>query len=242
MTKSFKGDRYLVRPFTSKFHVFAFIPTSVIVSTPHAVIFSERNSLFSILQSQTHELWTRFFGSSLKVDPRYTPSDCFETFPFPIDWEKITQLEELGKEYYEYRAKLMINNNQGLTATYNRFHDPNEYDHAILKLRELHDQMDRSVLDAYGWQDITINCEFLLEDEDEDESSTGAINKKGGKKNPYRYRWIDDIHDEVLARLLALNEERYQEEVLRGDKKEGKSKKAKGKTSSSPSIPNFFNK
>jgi hypothetical protein len=28
------------------------------------------------------------------------------------------------------------------------------------------------------------------------------------KRKPYRYRWPDDVHDEVLARLLVLNGER----------------------------------
>jgi hypothetical protein len=43
----------------------------------------------------------------------------------------------MGKEYYEFRASLMVKNNEGLTKTYNRFHDPNETSPAIQKLREL---------------------------------------------------------------------------------------------------------
>ncbi|MBM3927839.1 MAG: hypothetical protein FJ335_05185, partial [Sphingomonadales bacterium] len=38
---------------------------------------------FATLQSRVHELWARFFASSMKDDLRYTPSDCFETFPLP---------------------------------------------------------------------------------------------------------------------------------------------------------------
>ena len=123
----------------------------------------------------------------------------------------------------------MIANNQGLTTTYNRFHDPDECDKDILKLRVLHNQMDLAVLDAYGWTTLQPTCEFLLDYEDEEETTDESTNKRQ-KKKPYRYRWADEIRDEVLARLLALNEARYLEEVLRGDKKEGKSKKAKGKT------------
>ena len=66
----------------------------------------------------------------------------------------------------------MVRNNEGLTKTYNRFHDPDERSPDILKLRELHAAMDRAVLDAYGWTDLKPTCEFLLdyeEDEDEDE-------------------------------------------------------------------------
>lgn len=42
---------------------------------------------FCALQSRVHELWVRFLASSLEDDLRYTPSDCFETFPFPMGFE-----------------------------------------------------------------------------------------------------------------------------------------------------------
>ena len=95
----------------------------------------------------------------------------------------------------------MVRNNEGLTKTYNRFHDPDERDPDILKLRELHAAMDRAVLDAYGWNDIPTDCEFLLDYEIDEE-------EWGDKKKPYRYRWPDEVRDEVLARLLELNAER----------------------------------
>ena len=63
-------------------------------------------------------------------------------------------LESAGHAYYDFRAALMIRNNEGLTKTYNRFHDPDERSPDILKLRELHAAMDRAVLDAYGWTDL----------------------------------------------------------------------------------------
>jgi hypothetical protein len=130
----------------------------------------------------------------MKDDLRYTPSDCFETFPFPEHFETNERLETVGKGYYDFRAQLMVANNEGLTKTYNRFHDPNERSPDILKLRELHGAMDRAVLDAYGWTDLMPTCEFLLdyeEDEDEDDSSSR-------RKKPWRYRWPDDFRDEVL--------------------------------------------
>jgi len=111
-------------------------------------------SAFASLQSRVHEIFARFFGSSMKDDLRYTPSICFETFPFPENWETDPTLEAVGKAYYDYRADLMVRNNQGLTDTYNCFHDPEERHPDILKLRDLHKQMDRAVLNAYGWHDI----------------------------------------------------------------------------------------
>jgi hypothetical protein len=151
----------------------------------------------------------------MKDDLRYTPSDCFETFPFPRDWQQNSQLEAAGKTYYEFRAALMIAHNEGLTATYNRFHDPDETDPQILRLRELHAAMDRAVLDAYGWTDLSPTTSFLLDyEEDDDEDDAGGARKK--KRKPWRYRWPDDIRDEVLARLLALNAERAEEERRMG--------------------------
>jgi hypothetical protein len=145
--------------------------------------------------------------------PRYTVSDCFETYPFPKDFETHPTLEAAGKAYYEFRAALMVRNNEGLTKTYNRFHDPNERSPDIHKLRELHAAMDRAVLDAYGWTDLKPTCEFLLDYEDEADDEEG-----GGRprKKPWRYRWPDDFRDEVLARLLELNKQRAEQEQLAG--------------------------
>ena len=142
----------------------------------------------------------------MKDDLLYTPSDCFETFPFPDGWETESGLEGVGNEYYEFRASLMVRNDEGLTKTYNRFHDPYENDPEIATLRELHAAMDRAVLDAYGWTDIPTDCEFLLDYEIDEE-------EWGTRKKPYRYRWPDAVRDEVLARLLELNAQRSSEEV-----------------------------
>ncbi|MYJ44236.1 MAG: N-6 DNA methylase, partial [Rhodothermaceae bacterium] len=190
---------------------FAFLSPNQVFSNTLAIFSFSTFSAFCTLQSRPHEIWARFFGSSLKDDPRYTPTDCFETFPFPVDWETLPSLEEIGETYYIFRAELMVKNNEGMTKTYNRFHDPNEHDPQIRKLRELHAAMDRAVLDAYGWTDIPTDCEFLLDYEIDEETW-------GKKKKPYRYRWPDEIHDEVLARLLDLNAKRYEEELVSGTK------------------------
>ena len=100
--------------------------------------------------------------------------------------------------------------------------------------------MDRAVLDAYGWTDLTPTCEFLLdyeEDEDDDESGGGRRRKK-----PWRYRWPD----EVRARLLELNRRRAEMERLTGLTELGRSKAGKkamgGRKAAkkSPDQPEFF--
>ena len=161
--------------------------------------------LLAVLQSRVHEAWARFFGTTLKDDLTYTPTISFEPFPLPIGLECLASLEVIGQAYYEFRADLMVRNNEGLTKTYNRFHRPDEYSPDVLKLRELHHAMDRAVLDAYGWHDLRPTCEFFPEFDDEDDEESESTRPR---QKRYRYRWPDDIHDEVLARLLALNRER----------------------------------
>jgi hypothetical protein len=185
---------------------FALIPSNVVLTNATNVIIESDPGLFAILQSRVHETWARFLGSSMKDDLTYTSSSCFELFPFCKREEGDSGLSQSGSTYYEFRSELMKQNGEGLTAVYNRFHRPDERSPDILRLRSLHDQMDRAVLAAYGWQDLKVTPEFFSEyDEEEQEDErlpVRAVHKK------YRYRWPDEIHDEVLARLLALNLER----------------------------------
>jgi hypothetical protein len=188
---------------------------------------------FASLQCRPHETWARFFASSLEDRLRYTPTDAFETFPFPEGVETDPRLELAGKVYYEFRAALMVRNNEGLTKTYNRFHDPEETGPDILKLRDLHAAMDRAVLDAYGWSDIPTACEFLLDYEEDDDDAATDTGKGRKKRKPYRYRWPDAVRDEVLARLLKLNAERAEVERQAGaaSSPEPRKSKATKKTS-----------
>jgi hypothetical protein len=199
----------------------------------------------------------------MKDDLRYNPTDCFETFPFPtalLDFSandpahaaSRQNLEAIGERYHQFRSKLMVSNNEGLTSTYSRFHDPAETSSGLLQLRALHQEMDQAVLEAYGWSEVlqlgpdNSPCGFgldYLDTEDDAEVSDelqeridsgdlffweagealafqsqlqahGAIT--GRRKLPWRYRWPDAVRDDVLARLLALNAERYEEEVNLG--------------------------
>lgn len=167
---------------------------------------SDNLSPFAVLQSRIHEIWARFFSSSMKDDLRYAPSDCFETFPFPPGYETDLMLEANGQAYHDHRAELMVAANEGMTKTYNRFHKEDERGAAILRLRELHDQMDLVVLRAYGWGDLaeTLRPEFLTEETEDDHTYQG------------RYFWPAGQRDLVLSRLLALNAERHAEEVKAG--------------------------
>jgi hypothetical protein len=210
-------SRILVVARVSKTGAFTFLPTGMVYSEQLVLFANESAAFFSVMQSRVHEFWARLFSSSMKDDLRYTPTDCFCTFPFPNSNKR---LDEIGETYFTYRRELMIANAEGLTKTYNRFHSPEELSPDILELRRLHAELDVAVLENYGWGDLAAQaaqpnfCQFLLDyEEDDDEYSPDAGNTRQ-KKKPWRYRWPDDFRDEVLARLLELNEQRHKEEML----------------------------
>jgi hypothetical protein len=202
-------DRVLLCSQTSKRRAFAFVHGSWIFDQKAVGFACSEYAFFAVMQCRSHEIWSDFFGSTMKDDPVYTPPKCFDTFPFPDGWQSGSALNKIGTAYYEFRADLMLRDDEGLTAIYNRFHDPDDRDPEILKLRELHAAMDRAVLEAYGWTDIPTACEFLLDYEIDEE-------EWGDKKRPWRHRWPDEVRDEVLARLLELNAERAKEEARSG--------------------------
>jgi hypothetical protein len=234
--------RIIARSLTSRHHCFTFLPNGMIYDQTLILFALDSIPAFAALSSSLHEVWSRFFGATMKDDPRYNVADCFETFPFPDGFESDPRLEAAGRDYYEFRAALMVRNNEGLTKTYNRFHDPNERSADVARLRELHAAMDRAVLDAYGWSDLTPTCEFLLDYEEEEEERSGGMNSPARRrKKPWRCRWPDDFRDEVLARLLELNKRRAEAEALAGAVTEGKGtkggKKGRGKQASQSKGP-----
>jgi hypothetical protein len=76
-------DRYIATSQVSKHRFFVWLP---VVMWPHQTVITFARSddaTFGILHSRFHELWSLRMGTSLEDRPRYTPTTCFETFPFP---------------------------------------------------------------------------------------------------------------------------------------------------------------
>ncbi|MFY9647194.1 MAG: DNA methyltransferase [Terriglobales bacterium] len=187
---------------------FAFVPTGIVYAESVVIIASEYSATFTLVQSRIHEVWTRLLTSSMKDDIRYSPTDCFVTFPFPRGHESNSILEQVGSEYYALRNGLMKQHHEGLTTIYNWFHDPESEVEGILELRALHDKLDRAVLDCYGWPDVRPKCAFFPEFADQ-----GEIDEDDRvRKRRYRYRWPDETRDQVLALLLEENRLRAREE------------------------------
>lgn len=174
---------------------------------------------YSVLQSELHWKWVLEYGNKLETRPQYTPSDCFETFPFP---DSTAELEGIGERYYSHRQSIMQSRREGLTQTYNRFHDPKEAAADIAELRALHVEMDRAVAAAYGWSDLDLGHGFHQ------------------TKQGLRYTISEPARREVLDRLLELNHERYrQEEAERATEaaRSGKGRKRKLDPQQVPLLP-----
>lgn len=189
---------------------FAIVPSNQVFAHKLAVFALQGMGFAALLQSSFHYHWAWEYCSTMRTDLNYSPSDCFETFPFP---DSNNTLETLGQCYFEHRNVVMRSREQGLTKTYNRFHAPDEDAADIQKLRDLHVEMDKAVAAAYGWNDLDLSHGF-------NETKQGV-----------RFTISEAARREVLQRLLKLNHERYAEEVKQGlhDKKKASAKKSKAK-------------
>lgn len=97
----------------------------------------------------------------------------------------------------------MLNRREGLTKTYNRLNESKEAEADIRVLRELHIEMDYTVLKAYGWDDLILNH--------------GYYQTKEGQ----RFTIYEDARLKILERLLDLNHQRHAEEVAQGIHEKG---------------------
>jgi hypothetical protein len=199
--------KVLVRSLTSaQFQSFTFLDIGNIYDQTLLIWVSDSYGMEGLLLSRTHETWARFLGATFKDDGRYNLEDCFRTFPFPLNFEGNLPLEIAGEAYHAARAGLMNRRNEGLTKTYNRFHDRDETAADIVELRRLHAEIDRAVMRAYDWGDLATEAEPEFIEQEADE----------GKRAKTRLDWPSEFKDEVLARLLALNAERAAEEEALG--------------------------
>ncbi|GIW55599.1 MAG: hypothetical protein KatS3mg082_2003 [Nitrospiraceae bacterium] len=195
--------RVMVRSRIAEMHALVFVPKGWVYNEKTIVFAFDDDYHFALLQSNVHEAWMRRFTSTLRTDLNYAPTDCFGTFPFPPEeygrmangeWrmeempEPFHEAVHIGAEYHEHRRQIMLARNQGLTATYNLFHNPDCNDTDIQRLRELHVEMDRAVLACYGWQDF--------------ECAHGFHQNERGQT---RFTISADARRTLLCRLLELN-------------------------------------
>lgn len=193
-------NRVLVRSRVSELHMLAFVPKRILFSDATVIFAFEDNYHFALLQSSLHDVWLRKQASSLRTDIRYTPTDCFATFPFPvIEYETnnlplllqsphFTEANQIGGDYYEYRRSVLHARQLGLTKTYNLFNNPDCTDEDISRLRELHAAMDNAILACYSWQDLDLDHGFHQTD-----------------RGQTRFTVAPEAKRTLLRRLLELN-------------------------------------
>lgn len=168
------------------------VPTGCVFSEQVVVFDSDSFAWLALLQSRLHSAWVRRFGTRLGEGLRYSGTKCFDTFPFPPDEALAPRsaLEEVGRRLHDARAKYMLDADVGATTTYNRLKDAAHTEPALVTLRALHEDVDRAVLEAYGWTELEVPPYDATSDD------------------------VEAFEDAVLERLFVLNAQRSAAEQL----------------------------
>jgi hypothetical protein len=136
------------------------VPTGQIMSEACVVFATVSHGVQAVLSSSLHQVWAITYGSGMRNDPRYTPSDVFETFPLP---ELTAPLDAIGRALDDERREIMLRRDLGLTKLYNLVNAAEvspRADADAARLRELHVELDSTVRDAFGWSDLALDHGF----------------------------------------------------------------------------------
>ena len=170
-------DRYIAVPETGVHRLFVFMPASVVPEHPLICIALRDAYHFGILCARAHVVWSLEAGGTLEDRPRYNKSVCFEPFPFPqCDSsplvKKISELAEQleahrkrQKDLYSeltmtgmYNVLEKLRSGEELTAKEKQIHEKG----LVSVLKQIHDELDAAVFDAYGWP-LNLTDEEILE-------------------------------------------------------------------------------
>ena len=160
-------SRYIATVETSKHRFFVLLDQSIHPDNMLVNIASDRGEILGVLSSKIHVCWALATGGRLGVgnDPRYNRTRCFETFPFP-DPDDATkqrigdlaeQLDAHRKRQQEkhptltmtgmYNVLEKLRAGETLTAKDQTIHEQG----LVSVLKQIHDDLDAVVFDAYGW-------------------------------------------------------------------------------------------
>lgn len=206
-TGDVKQEKVLIM--TRHTHYFApqWVVNNQVFSDATAVVAISSEIMGSILLSVFAQEWVFKHASTIGTGLRFTPEDCYETFPFPKPLPD--NLDKLGLSFDSLRREIMRRENIGLTDLYNAFHDPGSRIEGIEEMRAKQREIDEAVKAAYGWTDIDLGHGFhevpYLPENDR-----------------VRYTVSEPARLEILKRLAALNRERWESEEAAGLHKKGK--------------------
>lgn len=223
MTEAISGSDYvLVIARVSKTAQPVLVEAGMVMSEQVVVFARCSLDYFALLASTHHYVWAVARSSSMKGDLRYTPSDCFETFPMP---SKTGSVVAAGRLLDQERREIMLRRRLGLTKLYNLVHDPAlQGDADVDRLREIHVEIDEAVKEAYDWGDLEL--------------------QHGHYETEQGVRWTvsPTARVEILDRLLQLNFARHEEEERKGiwPPKKKSRKKATAKSTASVMPDGLF--
>ena len=155
------------------------------------VVFAKSDySFFALIQSGIHEIWARTFGSTLGKGRRYTPTDCFMTFPLPIlSPEENNKLSILGKNYIETRDEIKKSKKITYSELYKKMHDQKDQSQEAREFRLATSSLNDAILKIYGIISGSMHMNFLI---DSDKETT-------------RYGYSAEDETKIIATLRTLN-------------------------------------
>lgn len=194
----------LATAMVTKYVSFRRVPTSNVYTHKTIIVFMYDWWEFACLQSSLHQEWAFWTCGTLGASTlSYSTSSALETWPMPEIGNHHSCLSDIGALYNSLREEILQTDSIGLTQLYNRFHSPEFKGGKIDQLRDLHRDMDQSVLLAYGWEDIALEHGF---------HEVAYL----PEKDRVRFTLSEPARLEVLRRLADLNHRRFEEEVEQG--------------------------
>lgn len=192
-------ERYVATVETAKHRIFVFLPAEVLPDNMLINVATDDAYHLGVLSSRFHLAWALVSGGRQGVgnDPRYTKTRCFDPFPFPAaDDDQARRIRDLGEALDRHRKERQAEHpDLGLTDLYNvlekeragaALSDAEREVHAaglVAVLRQLHDELDAAVADAYGWP-------ADLEDEEVLERLVALNAERAEEERDGRVRWL----------------------------------------------------
>ncbi len=146
-------SRYLATARVAKHRLFVWLDEATLPDSQIIAFAHDDDYFFGVLHSRAHEVWALRMGTFLGKgnDPRYTPTTCFETFPFPEPSEEgRAEVAEAARELDAYRRNWL--DPEGATgAELKRRTLTNLYNERPAWLTNAHARLDGAIYALYGW-------------------------------------------------------------------------------------------
>ena len=146
--------RFIVTPRVSKHRIFVWVVPETLPDSAVVAIARDDDYTFGVLHSHTHEVWALNTGTQLREAEsgfRYTPTTCFETFPFPEPTEGQREaISEAARELDKLREG-WLNPPNTTASELKRRTLTNLYNARPTWLQMAHERLDDAVAAAYGW-------------------------------------------------------------------------------------------